>query len=38
MSLKYIKPGAWNSRAVINGNTAYLSGTVADDKSLSMKG
>tara|TARA_R110000787_G_scaffold38793_42_gene97611 strand:- start:246 stop:590 length:345 start_codon:yes stop_codon:yes gene_type:complete len=38
MSLKYLKPGAWNSRAVINGNTAYLSGTVADDKSLSMKG
>jgi enamine deaminase RidA (YjgF/YER057c/UK114 family) len=37
MALKYIQPGAWNSRAVIHGDTAYLSGIVADDKTLPMK-
>ena len=38
MSIKRIKPGAWNSRAVAHGDLLFLSGTVADDKSLSMKG
>lgn len=37
MTLKYIQPGAWNSRAVLHGNTAYLSGMVADDKTAPMK-
>jgi enamine deaminase RidA (YjgF/YER057c/UK114 family) len=37
MTLKYIQPGAWNSRAVIHGDTAYLSGMVADDKTAPMK-
>lgn len=38
MSIERIKPGAWNSRAVVYGNLVFLSGTVADDKTLSMKG
>lgn len=38
MNLKYVQPGAWNSRAVVHGGTAYLSGIVADDKTLPMKG
>ena len=38
MSIERIKPGAWNSRAVVHGNLVFLSGTVADDKSLPMKG
>jgi len=37
MTLKYIQPGAWNSRAVIHGDTAWLSGIVADDKTAPMK-
>ncbi len=37
MTLKYVQPGAWNSRAVIHGDTAWLSGIVADDKTASMK-
>ena len=37
MTIKYVQPGAWNSRAVIHGDTAWLSGTVADDKTASMK-
>jgi len=36
--VEYVKPGAWNSRAVIHNGVAYLSGTVADDKTLPMKG
>lgn len=38
MSIERIKPGAWNSRAVVHGDLVFMSGTVADDKSLSMKG
>lgn len=37
MSIDRIRPGAWNSKAVIHGNTIYLSGMVADDKSMGMK-
>jgi enamine deaminase RidA (YjgF/YER057c/UK114 family) len=37
MDIKRIQPGDWNSRAVIHGDTAYLSGIVADDKTLGMK-
>jgi enamine deaminase RidA (YjgF/YER057c/UK114 family) len=37
MELKYIQPGNWNSRAVVHGDTVYLSGIVADDRSLSTK-
>lgn len=38
MSIERIQPGAWNSRAVVHGGLVFLSGMVADDKSLSMKG
>lgn len=38
MSIQRIKPGAWNSRAVVHGDLVFLSGVVADDKSLSTKG
>jgi enamine deaminase RidA (YjgF/YER057c/UK114 family) len=38
MSIERIKPGAWNSRAVVRGDLVFMSGTVADDKSLPMKG
>lgn len=38
MALQRIRPGQWNSRAVIHGDTVYLSGTVADDKTLPIKG
>ena len=34
----YIEPGSWNSRAVIHKGVVYLSGVVADDKTLSMAG
>ena len=34
----YIEPGSWNSRAVIHNGVVYLSGVVADDKTLSMAG
>jgi len=37
MSLSYIQKGEWNSRAVIHGNTVYLSGIVADDKTVGTK-
>lgn len=37
MSIERIKPGAWNSRAVVHGDLVFLSGTVADDKTLGMK-
>ncbi|MEK9683780.1 MAG: RidA family protein [Rhodospirillaceae bacterium] len=36
--VEYINPGSWNSRAVIHNGVAYLSGIVADDKTLSMEG
>ena len=38
MEINRIQPGEWNSRAVVHGNVVCLSGIVADDKSLSMKG
>ena len=37
MDITRIQPGNWNSRAVVHGDTVYLSGIVADDKSASMK-
>ena len=37
MDIGRIQPGAWNSRAVVHGNLVFLSGIVADDKSLPMK-
>jgi len=38
MALERIQPGAWNSRAVVHGDMVYLSGIVADDKSLAIEG
>jgi enamine deaminase RidA (YjgF/YER057c/UK114 family) len=38
MTINRIKPGAWNSRAVVHGGLAYLSGIVAPDKSVDIKG
>ena len=38
MNIERIKPGVWNTRAVVHGDLVFLSGIVADDKSLSMKG
>jgi len=37
MSIDRIQPGEWNARAVIHNGTAYLSGIVADDKTLPMR-
>ena len=37
MTINRIKPGAWNSRAVVHGNLAYLSGIVAQDKTVDVK-
>ncbi len=37
MTIDHIKPGAWNSRACVFGDLVFLSGTVADDKTLPMK-
>ena len=37
MSIDRIRPGGWNSKAVIHGDMIYLSGIVADDKSAGMK-
>ena len=38
MTIDRIKPGAWNARAVVHGGLAYLSGIVAQDKTLDVKG
>jgi len=38
MTIERIKPAQWNSRAVVHGDMVYLSGTVADDKSLPIEG
>jgi len=38
MNIERIKPGAWNSRAVVHGDMVFLSGMTADDKSLSTRG
>jgi len=37
MSIQRIGPGEWNSRAVVHNGIVYLSGMVADDKSVPMK-
>ena len=37
MDINRIKPGAWNSRAVVHQNLVFLSGIVAEDKSASTK-
>lgn len=37
MSINRIQPGEWNSRAVIYNGMVFLSGIVADDKTLPMK-
>ncbi len=37
MDIARIQPGAWNSRASVHGDLVFLSGTVADDKTLPMK-
>ena len=37
MSIDRIRPGGWNSKAVIHGDMIYLSGMVADDKTAGMK-
>ena len=38
MEIERIEPGKWNSRAVGYANLVFLSGIVADDKSLPIKG
>jgi 2-iminobutanoate/2-iminopropanoate deaminase len=38
MDIERINPREWNCSAVVHGNVVYLSGIVADDKSLPMKG
>jgi len=38
MDIERINPREWNCSAVMHGNIVYLSGVVADDKSLPMKG
>lgn len=38
MEIQRINPREWNCSAVVHDNVVYLSGVVADDKSLSMKG
>lgn len=37
MSIQRIGPGDWNSRAVVHNGIVYLSGMVADDKTVPMK-
>ena len=36
MKIDRIRPGTWNSRAVVHGDLVLLSGIVADDKTLPM--
>jgi enamine deaminase RidA (YjgF/YER057c/UK114 family) len=38
MDIERINPREWNCGAVVHGNVVYLSGIVADDKSLPMRG
>ena len=38
MEVQRINPREWNCSAVVHGDMVYLSGVVADDKSLPMKG
>ena len=37
MDIKRIEPREWNSRAVVYENLVFLSGMVADDKSVPVK-
>ena len=37
MTIERIQPGEWNCRASVHGDTVYLSGIVADDKTQPMK-
>jgi enamine deaminase RidA (YjgF/YER057c/UK114 family) len=38
MEIQRINPREWNCSAVVHDNVVYLSGIVADDKALPMKG
>ncbi len=38
MNIERINPREWNCSAVAHGDVVYLSGIVADDKTLPMKG
>ena len=38
MDIQRINPREWNCSAAVFGDLVFLSGTVADDKSLDMKG
>lgn len=38
MEIQRINPREWNCSAIAYGDLLFLSGTVADDKSLDMKG
>ena len=38
MEIERINPREWNCSAAVHGDLVFLSGVVADDKSLSMKG
>ena len=38
MEIQRVNPREWNCSAVVHDNVVYLSGVVADDKSLPMKG
>lgn len=37
MNIERIRPRVWNSRASVYGDLVFLSGAVADDKTLPMK-
>ncbi len=37
MEIERIQPGEWNSRAVVHENLVFLSGIVADEKTLAIK-
>ena len=37
MTIERLQPGAWNSKAVVTGETIYMSGIVADDKTVGIK-
>lgn len=38
MDIQRVEPRVWNSRASVYGDLVFLSGAVADDKTLPMKG
>jgi enamine deaminase RidA (YjgF/YER057c/UK114 family) len=38
MDIERVQPRVWNSRASVYGDLVFLSGAVADDKTLPMKG